>query len=190
MDDASTYYTNLVASGNWKSEVSKYAQIIAFTTQIFKLKQAVSQVKASTNTFNQVPASSGPGSSKFEEWCLVMVDNKEEFNVIVKDGKNYYWCDQHKYPSSATQEMYVFHKPTEHEAWLAHKTALNEQGRKGCKAKHTIPAPVSTPKSSVTPSAVKLSLAKSLQDALTTTARLPDDQFYKIWENFFNALGN
>jgi len=32
MDDASTYYTNMVASGDWKSEVNKHAQIIALTT--------------------------------------------------------------------------------------------------------------------------------------------------------------
>jgi hypothetical protein len=190
MDDASTYYTNLVASGNWKSEVSKHAQIIALMTQISELKQAVSQVMASTNTFTPTPALSSPGPSKFEEWCLVKVDNMEEFNMIVKDGRNYYWCDQHKYTSSATQGMYVFHKPTEHEAWQAGKTTLNEQCRKGSKAKSTIPASVSIPKPSVTPSAAKLSLAKSHQEALSTTAGLTDDQFNKTWENCCNASGN
>jgi hypothetical protein len=84
MDDASTYYTYLMASGNWKSEVSKHAQFIALTTQILELKQTVSQVKASTNTFTPAPALSGPGSNKFKEWHLVKVDNKEEFNMIVK----------------------------------------------------------------------------------------------------------
>ena len=33
MDDARTYYTNMVASGDWKTEV-KHTQIIALTTQI------------------------------------------------------------------------------------------------------------------------------------------------------------
>jgi hypothetical protein len=32
MDDASTYYMTLAASGNWKSEVSNHAQIIELTT--------------------------------------------------------------------------------------------------------------------------------------------------------------
>ncbi len=190
MDDASTYYMTLAASGNWKSEVSNHAQIIELTTQISELKQAVSQVKASTNTFTPATALSGPGPSKFEERHLVKVDNKKEFNMIVKDGRKYYWCDQHKYPLSATQGMYVFHKPAEHEAWQAHKTTFNKQCEKGSKAKHKTPASVSTPKPFVTPSAAKLSLAKSLQEALTTTAGLSDDQFNKIWENCCNALGN
>ncbi len=76
--------------------------------------------------------------------------------MIMKDGKNYYWCDQHKYPLSATQGIYVFHKPTEHDAWLARKTALNERHGKGSRAEQTIPASVSTPKPSVTPRAAKL----------------------------------
>jgi hypothetical protein len=87
------------------------------------------------------------------------------------------------------KECTFFHKPTEHQAWLAHKTALNERHGKGGKAKHTIFDSVSTPKPSVTPSASKLSLAKSLQEALTTTAGLTDDQFKKIWETCCNALG-
>jgi hypothetical protein len=99
--------------------------------------------------------------------------------MIVKDGKNYYWCDHYKCPSSATQGMDVFHKPTEHEAWLACKTALSEQHRKVSKAKSIIPAPLSTPKPSATPSGAKLSLAKSLQEALTTTAGLTANQFNK-----------
>ncbi len=45
MADASSYYTNLVASGNWKLEANKHAQIIALTMQILELKHAMSQVK-------------------------------------------------------------------------------------------------------------------------------------------------
>ena len=38
MDDAGTYYTNLVSSGSWNMESSKHAQIIALTTQLSELK--------------------------------------------------------------------------------------------------------------------------------------------------------
>jgi hypothetical protein len=86
--------------------------------------------------------------------------------------------------------MYVFHKPTGHEAWLACKTSLNAQCGKGGKEKAATPAPAPTPKPSLIPSAMKLSLAKSLQEALTTTAGLSDDQFNKIWESCCSALGN
>jgi hypothetical protein len=160
------------------------------TTQISELKKEFNQAKALNNTFIQASASSGAGSNKLEQLHLEKVDNKEEFNMIVKDGKTYYWCNQHKYPSSNVQGMYVFHKPTDHEAWLACKTSLNARRQKGGKEKAATPAPAPTPKPSLTPSATQLSLAKSLQEALTTTAGLTDDQFNKIWESCCSALGN
>jgi hypothetical protein len=102
VDDSSTCHTNLVVSGNWKTEVSNHAQIIALTTQILEFKKEGSQIKASANTFTPAPALSGTGSNQLEQWRIEKVDNKEEFINIMKDGKNYYWCDQHKYASSAT----------------------------------------------------------------------------------------
>ena len=45
MEDAGSYYTNMVASGDWKLEVGKNAQIIALTTQISELKTAFNQIK-------------------------------------------------------------------------------------------------------------------------------------------------
>jgi hypothetical protein len=190
MDDASTYYTNLVASGDGKSEVNKHAQIIPLTTQIMELKKEFNETKAAKNAITPAPVPSGPGSNKFEQWHLEKVDNKKEFNMIVKDGKTYYWCDKHKYPTSEVQGMYVFHKPTDHDAWLECKTALNRRCRKGGKEKATTPASAPTPKPSSTPDAAKLSLAKSLQEALTATVSLTDNQFNKIWENCCSASGN
>jgi hypothetical protein len=102
MDDASTYYTNLVASGDWKTEVNKHAQIIALTTQILDLKKEVSQVKASATSITPAPAPTVPGSSKFEQWHLVKVNNNEKFIMIEKDGKAFHWCNKHKYPMTGT----------------------------------------------------------------------------------------
>jgi hypothetical protein len=93
----------MVASRDWKTEVDKHTQIIALTTQISELKKEFNQAKALNNTFTPASASSGPGSNKFEQWRLEKVDNKEEFNMIVKEGKTNYWCNQHKYPSSNVQ---------------------------------------------------------------------------------------
>jgi hypothetical protein len=195
MDDASTYYTNMVASGDWKSEVSKHSQIIALTTQIMELKKEFNEVKAAKNIIPTPSGSTptGSGSNKFEQWRLEKVDNKEEFNMIVKDGKTYYWCDKHKFPLSNVQGMYVFHKPTEHDAWQERKSALNGRrgGKKGEKEKAMTPAStLPVPKPSSTPSAAKLSLAKSLQEALATTTGLTDDQFIKIWDKCCSASGN
>jgi hypothetical protein len=193
MDDANTYYTNLVVSGNWKTEVNKHAQIIALTTQISELKKEVSQVKASATSITPAPAPTVPVSSKFEQWHLVKVNNNEEFNMIEKDGKAFYWCNKCKYPMSDTPGMYVAHKPTEHDAWQAYKTALNDRRGRGRRDKVPTPASVpatTAPKPSIQPNALKLSLAKSLQEALTTTASLTKDQFNKIWESCCNASGN
>jgi hypothetical protein len=70
MDDVSTYYTNMVASGDWKTEINKHTQIIALTTQISELNKKFNQAKALNNTFTPASASSGAGSNKFEQWHL------------------------------------------------------------------------------------------------------------------------
>jgi hypothetical protein len=41
MDDAGTYYTNLMGLGSWKLETGKHLQIIALTTQILELKTKI-----------------------------------------------------------------------------------------------------------------------------------------------------
>ena len=185
----------MVASGSWKTKVNKHAQIIALTSQITDLKKEFNETKAAKNITPSTPNPSGPGSNKFEQWRLEKVDNKEEFNMVVRDGKTYYWCDKHKFPLSNVQGMYVFHKLTEHDAWQERKSALNgRRGKKGEKGKTMTPAsaPACTPapKPSLTPSAAKLSLAKSLQEALATTTGLTDDQFTKIWDKCCSASGN
>ncbi len=45
MDEAGTYFTNLVASGSWKAEGSKHVKFFALTTQISELKNKISKVK-------------------------------------------------------------------------------------------------------------------------------------------------
>jgi hypothetical protein len=91
MDNASTFYTNLVASNNWKTGINKHAQIIALITQVSDLKKEFSQVKTLANTCTPTPApcTSGPGTNKFEQRHLEKINNEVEFNMIVKDGKKY-----------------------------------------------------------------------------------------------------
>jgi hypothetical protein len=125
MADASSYYTNLVASGNWKLEINKHAQIIALTTQICELKMAMSQVKTSTKPSGDTNKILCNQNDAFQMWRLTKVENGNEFNMIKKDGTKYYWCDNHKYPDCEQSGMYVFHKPTEHDAWKKKKDDLN-----------------------------------------------------------------
>jgi hypothetical protein len=192
MDNAGTYYTNLVGSSSWKLETSKYSQIIALTTQISELKMEI-QSLTSTHASNKSPK--GPRNhGNFEAWHLVKINNNAEFNMVEKGNKKFYWCDKHQYPGSDVKGMYVFHKPTEHDAWKARKDELNKRRGKKSGSKDTqSTTPASMPSvaaSTASTSASKLSLAKSLQEALTTTAGLSEDQFNKIWQNCCNALGN
>jgi hypothetical protein len=90
MDDASSFYINLFASGDWKNEVIKHAQIIALTTQISELKQEFSQVKSLAKSSNKEPTPFSNQKLQFKNWHLTKVDNNTEFNMVEKDGKKYY----------------------------------------------------------------------------------------------------
>jgi hypothetical protein len=202
MDDAGTYYTNFVGSGSWKLESLKHAQIIALTTQLSELKTELHSLSKNNKTkdLDEKTPSGDKKYGNFEAWRLTKVNNNVEFNMVEKDGKKFYWCDQHQYPGCKTKGMYVFHKPTEHDSWKARKDEFNRRrGKKNSPPNTTLasasqPASASTVSTNVskasTANASKLSLAKSLQEALTTTAGLSVDQFQKIWQNCCDALGN
>ena len=86
--------------------------------------------------------------------------------------------------------MYVFHKPgAEHDAWRAKKDRIKMGGPKEHMVTTTPNVP--TPATGLTDSsAAKLSLSKSLQAAVVTTAGLSSDQFQKIWSDGCNESGN
>jgi hypothetical protein len=200
MDDASAYYVNLKNTGNWKTEISRNTQIIALTTQISALETKVtklSQVKVPTGHSSTpggdtgTPGGAGTGNYTFELWHLEKVDNKAEHSMIERDGRTWYWCDNHTYNNKGvvTQGMYVYHKPgAEHDAWRAKKDFFKKGGPKDHTAKPNVLTPVTG--GSTDSSAAKLSLSKSLQAALVTTAGLSTDQFQKIWADACSESGN
>jgi hypothetical protein len=85
-----------VASGSWKAEVSKQAQIIALTTQISELKNKFSKVKivAKPNEKTLTPGTDDNSNMKpwdnFEQWRLMKVNSGADFNMVEKDGKKLY----------------------------------------------------------------------------------------------------
>jgi hypothetical protein len=196
MDDASAYYINLKNTGTWKIEISRSSQIIALTTQLTELKTEFAASKASKSTpkLDDGKPAGGPAKYVFEVWRLEKIDNKVEHNMVERDGKTWYWCDKHKYNNKGvvTNGMYVTHKPDQHESW----TERRNKGRKGGATASTGNDPAGKPKPTTTQSvsndssASKLSLSKSLQAALVTTAGITEDQFKKIWAEACNASGN
>jgi hypothetical protein len=166
--------------------------------QISALESKVSKLSTDRTSSGQSAPSGNTGASTFNSdkyifklWCLEKVDNKAEHNMIEWDGKTCYWCNNHTYNNKGvvTQGMYVFHKPgSEHDAWQAKKDWFKKGGPKNSTvATPKAPTPVS---GSTDSSAVMLSLSKSLQAALVTTADLSADQFQKIWAEACNELGN
>jgi hypothetical protein len=117
---------------------------------------------------------------------LITVQNS---TWLKKVGKKLYWCGQHQYPGNATKGMYVFHKPTDHDSWAAKRVDCKK--KKGGNRDAMVPNSTTPVASTLNPhAATKLSLATSLQEALTTTTGLSEDQFFKIWEKCCNDLGN
>jgi hypothetical protein len=90
MDDAGTYYTNLIGLGSWKMELIKHAQIIALTTQLSELKMEIQLLtkNASKESSKESTADKHSSSKKnygnFEAWCLIKVNNNAEFNMAEK----------------------------------------------------------------------------------------------------------
>ncbi len=180
MDEAGTYFTNLVASGSQKAEVSKHSQIIPLTTQISELKNEFSKVKitAKPNEKTLTPGTDNNSNVKpwgnFEQWRLMKINNGAEFNMVKKDRKKLYWCNQHQYPGNKTKGMYVFHKPTDHDSWATKKADYKK--KKGVNRDAKVPDSTTPAASTLNPhAATKLSLAKSLQEALSTTTGLSKD---------------
>jgi len=200
MDDASAYFVNLKNTGNGKTEISRNTLIIALTTQITALETKVTKLSsakaptghpATPGGASGTPGGAGTCNYTFELWRLKKVDSKAEHSMIERDGKTWYWCDNHTYNNKGvvTQGMYVFHKPgAEHDAWRAKKDRFKKGGSK----EHMVTAPKvpTSATGSSDPSAAKLSLSKSLQAALVTTAGLSADQFQKIWADACSKLGN
>ena len=96
-------------------------------TEIQSLTSTHASNKSSKRPAADKPQTSLRNYGNFEAWRLVKNKQQSEFNMVEKGDKKFCWCDKHQYPGSDVKGMYVFHKPTEHEAWLACKTALIEQ---------------------------------------------------------------
>ncbi len=192
IDDALAYYVNLKNTGAWKTDTSRNSQIIVLTTQPLGLKSEISNLafnKAPLKQDKNVPTSGKPRYA-FELWCLEKVDNKLEHNMVECDDKTWYWCDKHTYNGKngvASKGMYVTHKPDQHDRWVKRRTKGN---RRTSSIVSIDGEPKPTPPVSNDSSASKLSLSKSLQAALVTTAGISENQFNKIWADACSALGN
>ena len=195
MDDASAYFINLKNTGAWKIEISRTSQIVALTTQLTELKTEIGKLLASKGTpklDNGKPAGGSAKQYVFDLWRLEKVDNKAEHNMIERDGKTWYWCDKHKYNNKGviTNGMYVTHKPDGHQSWVDRRYKGRKPNATALTGNDPTDKPAATPSVSNNSSASKLSLSKSLQAALVTTAGLTEDQFKKIWAEACSASGN
>ena len=116
--------------------------------------------------------------------------------MVEQDGKPWYWCEKHKFKTKegvVTNGMNFTHKPDEHDAAMDKRNKGRKWGTAAAAAStgnDSAGKPTTTPSVSNDSSASKLSLSKSLQAALVTTAGITEDQFKKIWAQAYNASGN
>ena len=200
MNEASLFALNLKSSGGWKIETNKHQQIIALTTQLNEMESKLAKLtpKVGGPSLPKTIVNTGDtpiGRGTFGLWRLKKVQNSEEHCMVERDGAKWYWCeDGHSFKNKPCG-MYCIHKPgAGHTAWLGRKEKYKqaEAAKKG----KTIPTPsVTLPASNVaTKSNIgeksKLSLSKSLQSALMTTAGISEDQFKKIWADACASSGN
>ncbi len=141
------------------------------------------------------PPACGNNKYIFDLWHLDKVGNNLEYNMIEHNGKTWYWCNGHCYNNKGvvTNGMYVTHKPHHHYQWRLKKENLTNHRKGKNISVDSAPATNEKTKSASTindSAASKLSLSKSLQTVLITTAGLSESQFNKIWVDACSTLGN
>ncbi len=198
IDDTSAYYVNLKNTGAQKIELSKYCQIIAFTTELSELKAKIAKIstnKGSNFKKDEAAPASGNKPYVFEFWPLEKFDYNAVYNMAKQNGKTWYWCPNHCNNNNrvVTNGMYIALKPEDHERWQKDEDKLMNC-RKG-RNNSTESAPINEKPKALAlvinnSAASKLLLSKALQAALVTTAGLTEDQFNKIWADVCSTRGN
>ena len=95
-------------------------ELLALTTKIEGLETQLRQNTAlatfggdggGTNTLSGIDRSEFEGTS-VERWRVT----KRGASITV-DDKTYWWCEKHVDPAGRWNEMYVAHKPGDHDQW-------------------------------------------------------------------------
>ena len=186
MDEAEALFINLKGNGHWTSSYNPKDQIIALTTEVKSLKETISKLQTKPST-----SDTGLKSTDLDpNWRITKVENGLEHNMVVVDGKSYWWCpDGHKW-NGEERAMYVTHKPGhQHQRWLERKNRWLEN-RKRDREATTAPADKSESSTTKDKGDKKLSLSQSLQAALMTKAGLSENQFQQIWCEACTESGN
>ena len=190
MDEAEALFINLKGNGHWTNAYNPKDQIIALTTEVKSLKETISNLKSQPPTSND-----GLKSSDLDaNWRITKVENGLEHNMVVVDGKSYWWCpDGHKW-NGEERPLYVTHKPGhQHQRWLERKNRwLENRKSNNEKDKEATAPPADKTAAPATNDKgdKKLALSQSLQAALMTKAGLSEDQFQQIWCEACQDSGN
>jgi hypothetical protein len=131
MADASSYFTNIVASGSLKLETNKHAQIIASTMQILELKHAMSQVKTSTKPSGDAVNPSNEAHSKNDNGVLQKLRMVTSSTWSRRMALSCGGVTSTNILIANSWECRFFHKLTEHNAWKQRKNEYNERKGKG-----------------------------------------------------------
>ena len=135
---ATKVFTNLSSDGRWKKEFSSKDQIIALTTKIGTLEQAMKNSGGGGGGSggggggggpkqNPPTAPGGPNNDKFgtvEPWRL-----EHKGKSITHSGKVWYWCTKgHKFQGKVV-DMYVSHLEVDHDFWQKYNKCDTAQAK-------------------------------------------------------------
>ena len=170
-------------------------EIIALTTEVKSLRDTLANLNA-TNTKSATGSTPTGTKLKSEDlnpnWRITKVENGNEFNMVIVDGKKYWWCPTgHKW-DGAERPLYVTHKPgAQHDRWVARKNKWLESRRSQREKENAGDDKANgTDNTAADTGDKKLALSQSLQAALMTKAGLSEDQFQQIWCEACSDSGN
>jgi TolA-binding protein len=188
MDEAQVHFDTLRECGQWKAEHSSKAQILTLTTQLHAMQTQLTELKNKPQQQQQQSTPTRTTQSNFDEWRLAKDNNDNEFNMIERDGKRWYWCDDHSF-NGRPCGMYCLHKPGDgHKKWQERKDARRKKRDKS--PADTAPASTSNDNDKKSGDDKKLSLANHLRAALMTQAGVSEDQFQQFWSEACDKSGN
>ena len=194
MDEAQVHYDTLREGGLWKAEHSAKAQILTLTTTLHAMQ---TKLDALENKPQQQQQQQQPFPTKtqttFDKWRLEKKESSEEYSMINRDGKRWYWCeDGHSFDGKACG-MYCLHKPGDgHKKWQERKDSSRKKRDKSPSdnTSSTAATSTSTGEDKKAGDEKKLSLASHLRAALVTQAGVSEDQFQQFWTNACKQSGN
>ena len=113
---ATAKYNNLRKQKTWNQVDPKDAKIVALTTKVENLAQALATNSSASGRDSDANRSDKKGKKDGKYPPLPVWRKKKDGASKVVDGVTWYWCPKHKVEGKF-DGLYVKHKPEDHDSW-------------------------------------------------------------------------